>query len=839
MTAAKKKDAGKVFPPPAVTPEFAALGWDSVGIKIGGKAGQLDVNFCFNTMCGNFGLSAEQANARNAPYRIRKNNRALSLMCPECGQTQRMYNNQAVDDLFLHVLKNHLLHEYCPVPECENHRINVYEHYPERYYRGSGEVPTDPEKLAKFDYMVRCKSCTQRLKAQKEQEALEKQEALEAFKALEKQDALEALKALEKLEAPEEEEEEEELKKKKKSDRFKLGVTWGLNPAASSPMNVRMFMKLATNGAGPSAMADIIECGTSAYYPRLHALARACNAISAQHLMELQTKEFADKTDCVHLYSDIMDISVFLGTKTSRTTLLRILITSTDYGGSFFVLAVTPMFVPGEIDEEKLLPKAKLYVSNQPHAHLQWGGTPIDGSSVVGKQNRRSYNYPTLGLEGYFVPSSYGAIAHFLVLRKMLSRIRRVVHYVDNESVLKTAALTAFADKIQKQQCEVVAVRITQHMKGQVAQSLHDEKAVSVAGEKSNSEEANDKQGSSSDKRPDSPMLAEEGRQAYRKEMLCKATKELATSINTAVATYVEESKEIAGGKGKEGEKKKITGKRYPNERACVYRLAVNNKDIEKEDLNLWVKDPFWPSFEPNRQYLWLTRRPDPGKDPTEKEAELYMHGQHQPVDTYMGSVRQLISTAERSHLIAATRFGRSGYISSPRTPKPVISEFMLHRFLWNFMRRRRSRLSNTDETRNIPRAQNLGLNMPEPLTADFAAHVRRQVYDRAEKISSDLMGVTPQYRSRRKARGKPHELNGHDILTADIAEEIIKTITPDLIINNAEDIAERISRYITADTSKEDIENLAGGVAQKITADIASDLTQIITTWPGTSTKH
>ena len=47
----------------------------------------------------------------------------------------------------------------------------------------------------------------------------------------------------------------------------------------------------------------------------------------------------------------------------------------------------------------------------------------------------------------------------------MLSRIERVIHYVDNESPLEMAALTAFADKIQAHQCDVVAVTIDQQKK--------------------------------------------------------------------------------------------------------------------------------------------------------------------------------------------------------------------------------------------------------------------------------------------------------------------------------------------------------------------------------------
>ena len=80
----------KKFPKAAITPEFANKKWDRDTIRIGGRTGQLDVNFCYNTMCGNFGLSARQAKAIGAAYSLRKKGNTLILECPECGQSRRI-----------------------------------------------------------------------------------------------------------------------------------------------------------------------------------------------------------------------------------------------------------------------------------------------------------------------------------------------------------------------------------------------------------------------------------------------------------------------------------------------------------------------------------------------------------------------------------------------------------------------------------------------------------------------------------------------------------------------------------------------------------------------------
>ena len=811
----RKRD--REFPKAAVTPEFARRKWDRSSIRIGGKPGQLDVNFCYNTMCGNFGLTAKQAKAEHAPYSVRKKGNALMLQCPECGLTRKLYNNEAIDHMFLYVLENHLLHDYCPNPACENYRVNVYENYPGRYYRGSGDIPTDPEKLKNFRYTVRCKKC---------------------------------------------------------STRFAIGPPWRLHESKhSSPMDIELYMKLVINGVGPSSMIDILDCQPGKYYRMLHNLAQGCNFLSAQQLMELQNKKFADKTGCIRLYSDIMNISVYLEIKKDRTKQLPFLVTVTDYRDSFFVLAITPMFMLGDIDEEFLNNESIEYESDQPHGHMLWGGAPLDSTT---KPDKRTFTYAPEGLGGCLVRSGHGAIAHFLVLRKMLSRIKRVVHYVDNEIVLQMGALTGFADMIKAGQCDVVTVSIEQAMKGEKArlQSERDTATMSAIETAAAENHKSNEESNNPDNEQDETavgmdeyeaqyidfLMGEadhiegnnregrhfpegEDRQAYRKQQMQDTVPELPGRIKeeTARRTAVRQTEDIVRNAKKVIRKvkkevgltndvtrmteevtshtekvagltkavakhdkdvtslyvegpalvkalvslmKKVpsmaetaasleqvepdsadeepplkAGQRHPNDLAYVYRLAINKRGTgeDKAAMNLWVKDPFPPMFEPSRRFLWMTRRTVPEDDLSdeeikkqiESEVELYLYGEHQPADTYMSSLRQLVSTAERSHLIAATKFGRAGYVSAPRLVKPIISEFLLHRFYWNYMRRRRSKKSNTDETRNITRAQKLGLNVPKPLTVEEVPIIRRQVYKWAEKITADLTRGNRQYRPR------------------------------------------------------------------------------------------
>lgn len=129
-------------------PEFDPANGEAA--SVGGEPGWLDVNFCVNTFCGNFGLSWQKAEGRGRPYRLKRSYNTLRMICTKCGVDRKVYSNHAVDTMFLHVLKNTLLHEYCPNTRCENYRVNFYEHYLSRYQN----PVLNPRKS---EYRVKCK----------------------------------------------------------------------------------------------------------------------------------------------------------------------------------------------------------------------------------------------------------------------------------------------------------------------------------------------------------------------------------------------------------------------------------------------------------------------------------------------------------------------------------------------------------------------------------------------------------------------------------------------------------------------------------------------------------
>ena len=109
-------------PPPAKTPEF--------------EAGMIDINFCHNPLCSNFGLSWHQSELmqnNKQSYKARTSSDCHTLVCTKCNKTMTLSNNQAVNSMFLWTVKNTLLHEYYPNKTCENYRVNLYENWDSLY----------------------------------------------------------------------------------------------------------------------------------------------------------------------------------------------------------------------------------------------------------------------------------------------------------------------------------------------------------------------------------------------------------------------------------------------------------------------------------------------------------------------------------------------------------------------------------------------------------------------------------------------------------------------------------------------------------------------------------
>ena len=71
----------------------------------------------------------------------------------------------------------------------------------------------------------------------------------------------------------------------------------------------------------------------------------------------------------------------------------------------------------------------------------------------------RLHKFHPLDVHGHFIKTSYLITAHYLVLKKVLSSVKHITLYSDGEASLSKNAISAFADRIKDNTCDVVVVK--------------------------------------------------------------------------------------------------------------------------------------------------------------------------------------------------------------------------------------------------------------------------------------------------------------------------------------------------------------------------------------------
>lgn len=660
-------------PPPAIVPELD-------GIGIGGVPGQLDVNFCTNHTCGNFGVGAASKAGKHAyKFSRPRGDWTWHLICRACGQFQRMYNNVATDTVFLYVLKNHLPHEYCEkkvcvkdcdknnckkehcaMERCENHRINLYEHMGTRY-----TIKTNSQ--AQQIFQARCKG---------------------------------------------------RINGERCGAAFSAGQALGLHTEqahVSEYLNdYGLFIRTLCNDNGPRSVMDILQCSGTNYETHLQNLAAVSKQVSGYHFMRLFDASWNVGDANMHLYTDIIDIPFHVGGKEQRAETLKYIVTVTDFQKSYCVLAATPIFYA---DDKQHTLREKLQTDYQhelnlaecfrDHAHLYRFGEPISLSKHTDTGESGKTVYPPMGLDGFLMRDPYALLGHFLYLRKLTHRVGGVIHHFDGERALRGAAMIAFSDRIEENRCELV---IASYLKITKGKKLPDRQKARFTLQ--------------SKYRGQPGVLVNKDESLRRIDLLTAGIPGIREKIEQASQEYYKKQKT----EGEEKEKKRL--ERYkkqgksapprPDRPILPFRVA-------QEDF--WVSDPIPPSYEPGRRYLWLTRRLEHG---IEYEVELCMKATLQPIDSFFNALRATTSTTKRATSLPS-QGNKKGYGSHAWLPANIIDEVTLRILNWNFIVRYGSGKQ--------PRAFKLGIyESDESLDINTAiSNFRSDVFARAKEISSWL----------------------------------------------------------------------------------------------------
>ena len=357
---------------------------------------------CRNTWCPHFGVAytGEVPAPGAAPrhddhYRL---DEAGRLRCKYCGLSFGLKSNRAVRPVARYFLSLSLPFADCPDETCENHGINVYEHY----------APRDDVRRAgrrygrEGEYRARCAAC---------------------------------------------------------QGRISLGEALGLSAGRATSRSLTAILRSVLT---QQTVTNVLETycpglGASAYYARLaRAGARLRDYHARRNARLLDPGLKLDQP--VRVYTDVMQVALRRAGDAGRQQQLRIIISVLALERSGFILAAHPAFLP---DSARHTLPGPLSLIDEVHggatrAHQrQWDCLDHLGQLDIEALNTPDADLPDPGRGGYFVRSPYVEAAHFLVVQKMLGRAEKVHYFMDADRALYTSALCVLAPQVQAGRAEI------------------------------------------------------------------------------------------------------------------------------------------------------------------------------------------------------------------------------------------------------------------------------------------------------------------------------------------------------------------------------------------------
>lgn len=382
---------------------------------------EVPVNFCRNPVCSNFG---KDVSLYRDQYRVHALQGQffvpdLKFTCKQCGGSGHIYSPQAVVREITRCVRNLLPYSACRKKSCENHTKNLFEHY------------EDHKTYTKKDW----KQGKRRFKCKKCEGVTTIGKSLGTHVNLRKRDR----------------------------------TGWFYQRAKTQEAmleRMSLLARLLVNGIGQKGTQRSLQIHPSAYDTHRHSIANACENFAQYHVWRHFLGPGAERIEELRLCSDILEVSIkrtYGGS--AKFYKMGVVCTVVDYGDlddedsddgtSNFLLAVTPCYTPLSEDafdsvNERFKDANNMgeFRCNLDCANLKFGGLHARAKPSKGQAKTETYTPENLP-SGCFVHSTYASLGHFFTLAYLLRDVGRVVHYLDNESVLRIACTTAFASRIK------------------------------------------------------------------------------------------------------------------------------------------------------------------------------------------------------------------------------------------------------------------------------------------------------------------------------------------------------------------------------------------------------
>ena len=404
--------------------------------------------------------------------------------------------------------------------------------------------------------------------------------------------------------------------------RFALGVP--PPPSAGARRETRM---VCGEVALTRSVTDTLEAmegrlSAGAYYRRLRRGGEAMRDLHAYRNARLLRSGFAEWSGPLRLFTDVMQVSLRRGGVHARFQNMNVIVTVIRLEGTFFVLAAHPCFVASAFVESDA--RSLLADERAPVRERRWHWTAHRHRLEPPRKGRRLRDrIPDVSRDGLFIPSPYGELAHFLVVRKLVRRFPLVHLTMDASKPLWQSALTAFAGPIRENRVEVA---LFQHEKDAAVQPP---------------------QGAAPAYKGDAETLEKE--------------------FEAMEAAFEARLRDLAS-----------RDRVHPNQRAKEFRKAFKG-GYSKDGAWAWLKFPQGHPAYRNCRTLWLTRRPG---QRLEDSRGLLLESPLGAVDSAIASLRRRVRSLGRPAFRAKP--GRS-YAESYVDPAAVIHELWVYLLLRNY----------------------------------------------------------------------------------------------------------------------------------------------------------
>ena len=356
---------------------------------------------CRNPSCKNFGIHyqgpAPGTRNRVSDKRYTFDPKDGRFECKYCAQSFALRSNWSIAPFARYFLKASLPFNDCPNPGCSNHGYNVFEHFTAKGLLRNRRYRRDGK------YRVICREC---------------------------------------------------------NTKFYLGEALqltGTNEEKLSRSLKKSVRHIIEGVKTRRAITDTIEftaMGTATYYKRLFRVSSRLRDYHAWRNARLLHTGFALPDEPIRVYTDSLEVSLNRWGEAARYRIFDIVATVAAVGNTYFILAAHPAFLPKEYGPTRF---AMIQDIRRPRIRTRWESVhhtlelEHDGNVQEIMQGLQGS-----GRKGFYGATPYVELAHFLVVRKMLSRFRHVHYCMDGAKALYSAALTALAPDIQAERAEIV-----------------------------------------------------------------------------------------------------------------------------------------------------------------------------------------------------------------------------------------------------------------------------------------------------------------------------------------------------------------------------------------------